>query len=229
MLVDNIFVPTWLYIKQHNDTGLKYFGKTVRKDPIRYKGSGTYWNRHLEKHGDNVTTLWCQLFTDKNQLTEYALNFSKDNNIVESTNWANLEYEDGLSGSGLRRICTPETIAKRSKALKGKKRTSEQKIRMSLAQKNRPKKNFTVEEKENIALKISLAHKGKTLSNEHKQKLSDTFKGKSNGKRSEETKQKMRKPKSEDHKANMRKPKSPEHIAAILAAKALKKQLKNQD
>ena len=85
MLVDNIFVPTWLYIKQHNDTGLKYFGKTVRKDPIRYKGSGTYWNRHLEKHGDNVTTLWCQLFTDKNQLTEYALNFSKDNNIVESS------------------------------------------------------------------------------------------------------------------------------------------------
>ena len=44
MLVDDSFVPTWLYIKQHNITKLKYFGKTVRKDPIKYKGSGTYWN-----------------------------------------------------------------------------------------------------------------------------------------------------------------------------------------
>ena len=26
------FKPTWLYIKQHNTTGLKYFGKTT-KDP----------------------------------------------------------------------------------------------------------------------------------------------------------------------------------------------------
>ena len=100
---------------------------------------------------------------------------------------------------------------------------------MSQSQKNRPERNYTIEEKEKIALKISLAHKGKSLSDNHKQKLSDIFKGKSNGKRTEETKQKMRKPKTEEHKANMRKPKSPEHIAAIIAAKAKKKQLKNQD
>lgn len=35
------FVPPWLYIKQHNQTGLKYFGKTIRKDPKKYKGSGS--------------------------------------------------------------------------------------------------------------------------------------------------------------------------------------------
>lgn len=79
------FVPTWLYIKQHNKTGLKYFGKTTRKDPIRYLGSGTYWTRHLNVHSNDVTTIWCQLFTDKTELTEYALKFSSDNNIVEST------------------------------------------------------------------------------------------------------------------------------------------------
>jgi hypothetical protein len=31
------FKPTWLYIKQHTVTGLKYFGKTTR-NPEKYKG-----------------------------------------------------------------------------------------------------------------------------------------------------------------------------------------------
>lgn len=34
------FKPTYLYIKIHNDTGLKYFGKTCSKTPKQYKGSG---------------------------------------------------------------------------------------------------------------------------------------------------------------------------------------------
>ena len=29
--------PTYLYIKQHSITGLKYFGCTTRKDHIKYK------------------------------------------------------------------------------------------------------------------------------------------------------------------------------------------------
>lgn len=29
------FLPTYLYIKTHNQTGLKYFGKTT-KDPFKY-------------------------------------------------------------------------------------------------------------------------------------------------------------------------------------------------
>ena len=37
--------PTYLYVKQHNKTGLKYFGKTTKKDPLKYKGSGLYWKR----------------------------------------------------------------------------------------------------------------------------------------------------------------------------------------
>jgi hypothetical protein len=99
-----VFKPTFLYIKQHNITGLKYFGKTVQKDPVSYKGSGKHWLRHLKKYGDDVTTTWYQLFTDQDSLKKYALNFSKEQNIVESKEWANLKPEDGLWGGGVKGI-----------------------------------------------------------------------------------------------------------------------------
>ena len=93
----NEFKPTWLYIKQHKVSGLKYFGKTTR-DPIKYNGSGVYWKRHLITHGSEITTLWSQLFNNKESLIEYALNFSQENNIVDSSKWANLIIENGLDG-----------------------------------------------------------------------------------------------------------------------------------
>ena len=96
------FKPTYLYIKKHNITGLKYFGKTVNENPVKYKGSGKHWTRHLAKYGNDVTTVWCHLFDDKQQLTEYAMRFSKENNIVNSNEWANLKDEDGLWGGGVR-------------------------------------------------------------------------------------------------------------------------------
>ena len=74
------FRPTWLYIKQHNITGLKYFGKTIR-DPLKYNGSGKYWVSHLKKHGKYVTTLWVQLFENETELVQHAIDFSKTNNI----------------------------------------------------------------------------------------------------------------------------------------------------
>ena len=95
----SIYTPTWLYIKQHKVTGLKYFGKTISKDPHKYKGSGVRWVRHLAKHGNNTITVWSKLFTDKTELIEYATKFSLDNNIVESTDWANLKNENGLDGT----------------------------------------------------------------------------------------------------------------------------------
>ena len=93
------FQPTWLYIKQHNVTGLKYFGKTTKKDPLRYPGSGVHWIRHIKKHGNDVSTIWCQLFTSKEELTACAIKFSEENNIVESKEWANLMLENGLDGN----------------------------------------------------------------------------------------------------------------------------------
>jgi hypothetical protein len=91
------FKPTYLYIKQHTSTGLKYFGKTIN-DPLKYHGSGLYWKRHLKAYGNNVSTIWTQLFTDREQLTEYAIKFSQDNDIVKSKDWANCRIEDGLMG-----------------------------------------------------------------------------------------------------------------------------------
>lgn len=161
----NIYKPTWLYIKQHNVTGLKYFGKTTQKDPIKYKGSGVRWRNHLKKHGEDVTTIWVQLFEDKQNLTEYALKFSIENNIVESLNWANLKIEDGLSGG------------------RDSKHSDESKRKMSEARK---KQVFSEETKR----KISNSKKGKIsptfgmkfpnrppVSNETRKKLSEVKKG----------------------------------------------------
>jgi hypothetical protein len=96
------FKPTYLYIKQCRSTGLKYFGKTIAKDPIKYKGSGKYWIRHINRHGNNVETIWYKLFTDKDELVRFATQFSSQNNIVESSEWANLKIEDGLWGGGVK-------------------------------------------------------------------------------------------------------------------------------
>ena len=86
---------TYLYIKIHNKTGLKYFGQT-KHDPYRYSGSGKYWKLHLKKHGNDVTTY---ILSYDGDVTEAALKFSKENNIVESKEWANLREEDGVWGS----------------------------------------------------------------------------------------------------------------------------------
>ena len=100
MTTNKSFKPTWLYIKQHNVTGLKYFGKHSGINVNSYKGSGKYWTSHLSKHGNNVSTVWAQLFFNKDDLIEYAIKFSQENNIVESSEWANLKPESGIDGSG---------------------------------------------------------------------------------------------------------------------------------
>jgi hypothetical protein len=90
---------TYLYIKQHSVTGLKYFGKTTKNDPVKYLGSGIHWKRHIKKHGiEHVITLWYQSFDNEESLVEYATKFSQQNNIVESKGWANLKGENGLDG-----------------------------------------------------------------------------------------------------------------------------------
>ena len=91
------FKPTYLYIKTHNVTGLKYFGKmtTNRK---QYRGSGTYWLRHIGKYGYDVNTEVLGYFTDEISCVLYALEFSRINDIVDSKEWANLYPENGLNG-----------------------------------------------------------------------------------------------------------------------------------
>lgn len=89
---------TYLYVKQHKTTGLKYFGKTTNSDPYNYKGSGLYWSSHLAVHGQDVETLQVWEFTDLDKCEEFALEFSKTNDIVSSPLWANIKEENGRDG-----------------------------------------------------------------------------------------------------------------------------------
>lgn len=106
----------FLYVKQHSVTGLKYFGMTSN-DPFKYRGSGTYWRRHVKKHGGfkYVETIKTWKFDDIELCSDFALRFSEENNIVESKEWANEVPEDGLSGypKGIKR--SKETIDKMRK------------------------------------------------------------------------------------------------------------------
>lgn len=86
-------LPIYLYIKTHNKTGLKYFGKTVKKDPHKYLGSGKHWISHLKKHGIDYTTEIYGIYFDKQECMLAAIDFSEQNKIVESSEWANLKIE----------------------------------------------------------------------------------------------------------------------------------------
>ena len=90
---------THLYVKQHKITGLKYFGKTSKKDPYVYLGSGKYWRRHLKIHGSEIETIEVWTFENDEDCERFALDFSNKNNIVESKEWANLRLENGKDGN----------------------------------------------------------------------------------------------------------------------------------
>jgi hypothetical protein len=114
----------YLYAKRHNVTGLRYFGKTVN-DPYSYKGSGTYWKRHLKQHGNDVETTWVQAYEDEDLLKEEALFFSKVYNIAESTDWANLTPETGLDGR--------YSVAGELNPMYGKTHSEQSRMKMSAA------------------------------------------------------------------------------------------------
>jgi hypothetical protein len=92
-----MFNPTYLYIKTHDITGLKYFGKTI-SDPYKYRGSGVRWLNHLSVHGNKVTTEIVGYYEVLEECNKAALEFSEKYDIVKSDEWANLIIEDGLMG-----------------------------------------------------------------------------------------------------------------------------------
>lgn len=87
----------YLYLKTHNKTGLKYLGKTV-KDPHQYNGSGVYWKNHLAKHGHDIKTEILFESTDEKKFREVAMKYSKDWDIVNSSEFANMMVEQGQGG-----------------------------------------------------------------------------------------------------------------------------------
>ena len=110
--------PTVLMVKKHNKTGLLYFHKTWRLHLIEtYLGSGTYWINHLNKNGNDVTTLWISdVFYDES-IKEFAVKFSEDHDIVKSKLWANQKPETGLDGGQEGLVHKEESKQKTSESL----------------------------------------------------------------------------------------------------------------
>jgi hypothetical protein len=124
------FKPTYLYVKTHNVTGLKYFGKTT-SNRKRYRGSGYHWVRHIAKHGYDVTTEIVGYFTDQDECMKFALEFSEKHNIVESTEWANLMPENGLSGGD---VMSGKSAKERQLTVEKRKKTMDQKSPEEMAE-----------------------------------------------------------------------------------------------
>lgn len=84
----------YLYVKTHNQTGLKYLGKT-KKDPFKYRGSGKDWIAHIKKYGYNVTTIVIKECITNTELSYWGRHYSKLWNVVSSNEWANRIPETG--------------------------------------------------------------------------------------------------------------------------------------
>ena len=142
----------YLYVKRHAITELQYFGKTIKSDPFKYSGSGTYWINHCNKHGkEHIQTIEIYGFDDIKVCEEFALKYSALNNIVESSAWANLKEENGLDGGGAISI--------------------ESKLKMSNYAKNR-----SITHKQNLNAG-HIGHIGKKRSSKTKQKLRESHLG----------------------------------------------------
>ena len=86
---------------------------TRQKSPLTYRGSGTYWKSHLQKHNNPkvlTTSLW--EFNNQEEATFFTLMMSEYWNIVESDEWANLKPEDALDGDRNGYHITEASIAK---------------------------------------------------------------------------------------------------------------------
>jgi hypothetical protein len=211
------FTPTYLYIKQHKTTGLKYFGKTTN-EVTSYKGSGVHWKRHLAKHGDDIETIWSQLFTDEESLVTYALAFSEVNDIVNSDEWANLIVENGLDGAPAGHEghkFTDEQIARMSASSSERWAEDGYRDRLSQAHKDRWANNPELAERQSQRLKDEYWTDERKASHSEKMKarVTDELKAKtseffSNMERTDEhcarISQALKgKPKTAEHKAKL--------------------------
>lgn len=86
-----------IMIKQHNVTGLKYLCITKKDDYAKYHGSGSYWTKHIKKHGFDVTTTVLDETDDLNELQRLGEYYSKKYNVVENPEFANLIPERGYA------------------------------------------------------------------------------------------------------------------------------------
>jgi len=154
----------YLYKKTHKDTGLKYLGKTIAKDPYAYPGSGIYWTRHLEKNGNNVETEILRECATEEELKFWGQHYSKLWNVVESKDWANLIEEAGPGGVWSRE--SKEKLSQSKKQELAKLSPEENAVRIK---KSCSSPNSWTQSRRN---KISQALTGITRSKETREKIS---------------------------------------------------------
>lgn len=157
------FKPTWLYVKSCDHCGLRYFGKTVKADPVAYKGSGVEWRQHLKKYAASHTTDWKRLFKKSEVCKRFAIKFSIDNDIIASKLWANLCIENGVDVGSRGMVMTIEQRERVSLAHIGNRHTKEAKEKIS--------RNNAARRPE-VAAKISASNKGQTRTEEQRRLMS---------------------------------------------------------
>lgn len=92
----------YLLIKEHTHTKLKYLCKHVASsfsECESYKGSGTYWKRHLNQYGNHVKTTCLFVTEDEKEFRKIAKKYSSEFNVIDSKEWANLCAEEGQGGN----------------------------------------------------------------------------------------------------------------------------------
>jgi hypothetical protein len=157
------FKPTFLYIKQHTVTGKLYFGKTT-KNPETYLGSGKYWRNHIKKHGIKyVINLWYCLFLDESDCKNFALSFSEQNDIVESSIWANLINENVSGGGNIGKLNGMHKSNRDYDTDKEKKRINNMRASRALASKDQNVKSYSRVKSEEERKKISDKAKHRSL------------------------------------------------------------------
>ena len=150
-----------------------YFGKTTKPDPYKYHGSGTYWTRHIKKHGkEHIITLWVSDLYFDTSITKYALHFSYENAIVESKDWANLIPENGLDGTVPGTNFSDKTKANMSAA---KQNPSNERRKQMSETMSRTNKTRIKENNPNYGIPSKL--KGIPRTQETKNKISKKLKG----------------------------------------------------
>ncbi len=182
------FKPTYLYIKQHTETGKLYFGKTTKKNVERYTGSGIHWGRHISAHGkDKVVTLWFCLFTDIDTLVETAAKMSEIMDITGSDDWLNFKPESGLDGGSFKgfngwasKKHSPEHIEKLKRL--GAERPTTEKMRANMSRVGKMPRTVKQSEASKLkAKKMGDANKGRKASAETKAAMSESRTGKGHG------------------------------------------------
>lgn len=127
----------YLYVKTHRKTGLKYLGKTTKKDPHAYHGSGADWKIHLKEHGYDYDTEIIRECQSNEELNEWGRYYSNLWNVAESKEWANRIPETG--GGGNHTAERKELYRQQQLGKKKPPRTKEHIKNLSNACKGKPK------------------------------------------------------------------------------------------